>query len=257
MTPDWTPLDQELARWQAAGLTLPLWWRDDDAIAPSPALDRLAEMALVRGLPVHLAVIPKGASQALADQVRATPQLIPMVHGWAHLSHATPGDKKAEFGTHRPLTKMQAEAKSGMARLSDLFGPRLSPVFVPPWNRIAPQMIAALPALGYTALSTFTPRATPLAAPGLAQINTHLDPIAWKVGGGLIAPDTLIAQVVRQLTDRRTGQADNTEPYGILTHHLVHDDAIWAFTDALLARLMAGPTRAWTTAELTQKDTAP
>ena len=113
-----------------------------------------------------------------------------------------------------------------------------------------------MPGLGYNALSTFTPRKTPLAAPGLAQINTHLDPIAWKTGGGLLPPKALVAQLVQHLTDRRLGQTDNFEPYGILTHHLVHDAAIWAFTNALLARLMAGPTRLWTTSELTQKDTA-
>jgi len=156
---------------------------------------------------------------------------------------------------------MRAEAANGLARLTDLFGSRLTRMFVPPWNRIAPQMVDELAGLGYHALSTFTPRAAPLAAPGLAQINTHLDPIAWKDGGGLLNPDTLIAQVVRQLTDRRTGRADNTEPYGILTHHLVHDAAIWDFTDALLIRLIAGPSHLWTTAEPTpgptQKDTTP
>jgi hypothetical protein len=40
MTPDWTALDAELAAWDQAGLTLPLWWRDDDAVKPTPALDQ-------------------------------------------------------------------------------------------------------------------------------------------------------------------------------------------------------------------------
>jgi hypothetical protein len=257
MTPNWTPLDHELDRWSAAGLTLPLWWRDDDVVAPSPALDRLGALAQALGVSVHLAVIPKDATQALAEHISATPQLIPIVPGWAHLSHASPGDKHAEFGAHRPLAALRGDAKAGIARLSDLFGPRLTPVFVPPWNRIAPQIIADLPTLGYTALSTFTPRPAPMSAPGLAQINTHLDPIAWKTGRGLADPDTLIAQLVRQLEDRRLERADNDEPYGILTHHLVHDDAIWHFTEALLTRLITGPTRLWTTHEITQKDTAP
>jgi len=212
MTPDWTPLDRELTRWQSAGLTLPLWWRDDDAVEPSAALDRLTTLAEAKGIPVHLAVIPHAATQALADQLRDAPCLIPVVHGWAHLSHAGSGEKKCEFATKRPLADMRSEAAEGLARLSDLFGSGLVPMFVPPWNRIAPQMVAELAGLGYRALSTFTPRPAPLAASGLAQINTHLDPIAWKTGRGLLAPDVLIAQVTRQLADRRTGRTDNTEP---------------------------------------------
>ncbi len=251
MIANWTPLDREMDRWQSAGLTLPIWWRDDDAIAPGPELDQLEALAKAHDIPVHLAVIPNGATQALAKQVQGSSLLIPVVHGWAHLSHARSGEKKAEFGDNRPLADMRTEAAQGFAHLSDLFAGRLAPMFVPPWNRIAPQMVGELAGLGYRALSTFTPRATPLAARGLAQINTHLDPIAWKAGRGLADPDTLIAQLARQMVDRREGRADNDEPYGILTHHLVHDEAIWGFTDALLARLIAGPTRCWTTSELT------
>ena len=39
--------------------------------------------------------------------------------------------------------------------------------------------------------------------------------------------------------------ADNHEPYGILTHHLVHDAAIWHFTETLISRLMQGPGQVW------------
>ena len=242
---DWRPLDRELERWQAAGRVLDLWWRDDDATAPTEALGRLAALSERLGLPVHLAVIPARAEPALARAVAAQPQLVPMVHGWAHASHAPPGEKKAEFGAHRPLPRMQAEAGAGLARLADLFGPALRPVFVPPWNRIAPEMTATLPGLGYRALSTFTPRRAPAAAPGLAAINTHLDPIAWKTTRSLADPQALIAQTARQLADRRSGRADPGEPYGLLTHHLVHDAAIWQFVETLLARLLAGPARPW------------
>jgi len=254
MTPDWAELDAELARWRMAGLILPIWWRDDDAVAPGPALDRLRALAEAHDFPVHLAVIPNGATQALADLVHSTRHLIPVVHGWAHFSHAQKDDKKAEFGAHRRLVDMQDEVAQGLARLCKLFGARLVPMFVPPWNRIAPGLVAELPVSGFRALSTFTPRTARFAAPGLEQINTHLDPVAWKAGRGLVEPGTLIAQLVRQLADRRNGAADNTEPYGILTHHLVHDEAVWAFTAMLLTRLIAGPTRRWNFTELTQKD---
>lgn len=244
MIPDWTPLDTELARWREQELTLPLWWRDDDAIATTPALTRLHDLARHLDMPVHLAVIPAGAEDTLISSIGT--HLIPVVHGWAHENHARWYQKKAEFGEHRPRDQMQAETELGLCRLRALFGDALVPMFVPPWNRLDPNLLAALPRQGYRILSAFTPRDNASAAPGLAQINTHLDPINWRAGKALHDPDTLIAQVARQLTDRREGRADPEEPYGILTHHLVHDSAIWDFTEALLSRLLQGPSHVWT-----------
>ncbi|MCD9149146.1 polysaccharide deacetylase family protein [Pseudophaeobacter flagellatus] len=249
-TPDWTldwaPLDQELRHWQAAGLKLPLWWRDDDAIEPTPQLDQLSALAQKLTLPVHLAVIPRDAQPALAAYVEAHPEVIPLVHGWAHISRAAPGDKKCEFPPQHPLAGSLAEMAEGLARLEALFGPRLQPIFVPPWNRIAPELLPLMADLGFAAVSRFTPRAQAWAAAGLAQINTHLDPIDWKGSRSLVAPERLINQVSDQLRARRLDQADNREPYGILTHHLVHDAAVWDFTEALITRLMQGPGQIWT-----------
>ena len=245
MTPDWTPLDQELTIWRDSGMVLPLWWRDDDAIAPTPQLDQLIAMSDRLGLPVHLAVIPSAATPALARRIAQT-QMRPVVHGWAHESHAPTSEKKAEFGAHRPMPEILGEARQGLETLQDLFSGRCAPIFVPPWNRIAPEVTAGLANLGYAALSTFTPRKALLAAPGLEQINTHLDPIHWKGSRSLVPAQQLVDQVANDLKSRRNADTDNTEPYGILTHHLVHDDAIWAFTDALVTRLLAGPATAWT-----------
>lgn len=252
MTPNWSPLDRELDHWAKAGLTLPLWWRDDDAIEPTKALDFLSALSAKHALPVHLAIIPAHATQALAEKMADTTAdplpdtLIPVVHGWAHQNHAPQGEKKAEFGPHRGTRAPLADAADGLTRLSALFGPRLRPMFVPPWNRIAPQVTDRLPGLGFTMLSTFTPRKSAQVAPGLVQINTHLDPIDWKTTRSLVDPNRLIDQIVTQLQDRRIGHTDASEPYGLLTHHLAHDAAIWDFTDALLSRLMAGPVTPWT-----------
>jgi hypothetical protein len=257
MKPDWTPLDRELAVWTDSGSCLPIWWRDDDATEPTQALDQLIGLADQINLPVHLAVIPATATETLARLVQGQTRVVPVVHGWSHRNHAPSGAKKAEFGTDRPLADMVDDASRGLARLSGLFGPALRPMFVPPWNRIAPQMVAALPDLGFQAVSTFTPRGSSHPVAGLEQINTHLDPIDWRRDRGLVDPDALVAQVVRQLADRRLGRADNAEPYGILTHHLVHDAAIWAFTEQLFSRMLNGPVRPWTADELNMKKDLP
>ena len=60
-----------------------------------------------------------------------------------------------------------------------------------------------------------------------------------------MAADKLIIQTADLLRDRREGRADITEPFGVLTHHLVHDQDIWTFTQELLNRLLDGPGFAW------------
>lgn len=242
---DWSPLTQELAEWREATLALPFWWRDDDAVSETPALHRLAEMTADVGMPVFVAVIPADADASLARFVERTPHVSPLVHGWAHRNHASPGEKKAEFGSGRRLEERIGEARSGRNRLQDLFGARLNPIFVPPWNRIGSDLLPHLPELGFTALSAFAPRTRAQAAHGLAQINTHIDPIDWRGTRSLVAPERLIAQTVALLRNRRIGVADNSEPLGLLTHHLVHDAAIWSFCAELAGRLMSGPAVPW------------
>lgn len=236
---DWSPVTNELALWRAEGLTLPLWWRDDDAVSATPALEKLIALSEAVEVPVHLAVIPKMADAGLAARVAQTDCLIPVMHGWAHENHAPTDQKKAEFGATRG--DLTDEIQDGVARLQSRFGDRLKPMFVPPWNRIAPQHYPALIKAGFNTLSTFTPRTTPDAALGLRQINTHLDPIAWRKGKTLIAPDQLVAQLAQLLVDRRMGVVDNAEPLGLLTHHLVHTIEVWEFTRQALLVLQTGP----------------
>lgn len=246
MTADWCPLEAELALWQSQALTLPLWWRDDDAIAATPQLKELTKLSESLALPVHLAIIPRDADEELAEHVARHLTLIPVVHGWAHHNNAPQNEKKSEFRLHRPMDKITDDALAGLQRMQTVFGDRLKPMFVPPWNRVAPEVVQELPGLGYRFVSTATPRKTATPAPGLEQINTHLDPIDWRGTRGLADPNMLIDKTAQMLRDRREGRADNTEPFGILTHHLVHDQDIWTFTQDLLRRLLAGPSYVWT-----------
>lgn len=256
MTPNWRPLESELERWQDQAKSFPLWWRDDDAIEPTPQLNTLCDLAQRLGLPVHLAIIPRDCTSELADYSLQRREIIPVVHGWAHANHAPDGEKKSEFRLHRPMDEIVDDAKQGYARLEAAFGEQLRPMFVPPWNRIAPEVAAVLPKIGFRFLSMATPRETVLAAPGLEQVNTHLDPIDWRGTRGLIPPETLIARTAHLLRDRREGRADITEPFGVLTHHLVHDQDIWRFTETLLQKLLDGPAVAWTVPRTTERRTS-
>lgn len=238
MNADWSPLRRELACWRADGLELPLWWRDDDAIAETPALEQLARLSDALSLPIHLAVIPDGFETSLSDAVSAQSAFIPIIHGWAHHNTAPIDSKKSEFGHIRSGAKDELE--QALAIMQSVFGTRLIRAFVPPWNRLHPTYMQTLADIGYDIASTFQPRKVPNPAPELLQINTHIDPIDWRGTRDLLDPDQIIHATVEQLKERRKGRSDNSEPFGYLTHHLVHTPAIWDFSRAFLSELLDG-----------------
>ena len=85
-----------------AGRRPVFWLRDDDAVAPGAALDRLLGLTGRFEVPVALAVIPAHAGTALAERIADERLVTVVVHGWSHENHAPPGKKKQELGLHRP-----------------------------------------------------------------------------------------------------------------------------------------------------------
>ncbi|MCH8999494.1 MAG: polysaccharide deacetylase family protein [Proteobacteria bacterium] len=238
----WRHLSEELDAWAAAGLAATLWWRDDDAVEPSPELARLLALAVARDLPLALAVIPARASQALAEWLEAQPARAALLqHGYAHRSHAADGEKKAELGAQRPANVVLEELARGWGRMTALFGQTWAPILVPPWNRIAERLVPELAGLGFRGLSTLGPRAAAEPAPGLVQVNTHLDIMHWPPPRGFLGEAESLEILVAQLRARRLGEADAAEPTGLLTHHPAHDAPAWAFLETLLDRLAGHP----------------
>lgn len=234
---DWRPLHQALKDLQSNGIALPFWWRDDDAAKATPELERLTRMSEDLDVPCHLAVIPDRIEPSLHPVIDMAPLLVPMVHGWRHQRHFLKGKKDTEFGIRRPNDV--AETALALDRMHSGFGTRLLPIFVPPWNMIAPSLLPVLAEQGYVGVSTFTPRTARLPVPGLVQINTHIDPIDWRGTRNLVAPEQLLTLMTENIRDRINGRSDPLEPMGILTHHLVHTQPIWDFTYACLSELRA------------------
>jgi hypothetical protein len=96
--------------------------------------------------------------------------------------------------------------------------------------------VRLLPACGYRGLSTFGARSLARPAPGLTQVNTHIDPIDWHGSRSLRDVSRLIAEIAGAVA-RRAATSGPGEPLGILTHHIAHDEAIWSFCEALLEEL--------------------
>ena len=236
----WAPLRAELDRWAEAGRSVQLWLRDDDAVAPSPALSRLSDLAERFEAPVLLAVIPMLAEPALAAALARMPLLQPCQHGVRHQNHAPPGEKKSEFGAGRsPATVDAGIAEAGL-HLRELFGEAPVPIFVPPWNRIAPGHAARLPALGFAGLSCF--RGHRLAGTaGLALLDTDLDVMDWQGGRVGRRHEELVAELAALLAHRRSGSGAAGATLGVLLHHRDHDETVWSFLDALLRLARAHP----------------
>ena len=223
----WQALGLELEHWRGAGRTAELWWRDDDAADTGRELDRLLAVHREAEIPLALAVVPAQATAALAERLAAEPGVDVLQHGYAHVNHATSGEgKKIELGPHRPAMIVLGELGTGWLALERLFGNRPLGVMVPPWNRIAPALVPALPEIGFTGLSTFGARQRAQPVRGLRQINTHVDLIDWKSGQGFSGEEACLAALVAALTRSRT---ESGEPVGILSHHLAMDEGAWDF----------------------------
>lgn len=246
----WDTLSGELDAWAAAGRTAEFWWRDDDAIDTTPALTRLFELRRRLAVPIALAVIPANAQRRLADAIAKQEAVDVLQHGYAHTNHRDCSAKKAELGADRDLWDIARELADGRGRMVDLFGDTgWLDVMVPPWNRIDDSVGAVLPGLGFHGLTTFNARRATEAAPGLRVVNTHIDIIDWPGTRGYAGDDATIGAALSHLSDKRAGRSDADEPTGLLSHHLAHDEACWAFIEKFVSSTSAHPAVVWRSAK--------
>jgi hypothetical protein len=237
---NWRPLEDELNRWQDAGSTARLWLRDDDAAVPTSRLDDFAELTRRERIPVLLAVIPVRTGSALARHLEASPHIRPAVHGWSHANHAPMGAKKQELGLHRARSIVLDELGRAFHRMSELYGERLLPILVPPWNRIDAVLVSDLPTLGYRALSTYGDAW--FDCPAIRVVNTHVDLIDFAGTRRCHDHELLISMLVAALAKSRTGGA---YPVGILSHHDLGDAPALAFLEGLFGATRRHPACLW------------
>jgi len=240
----WSDLADELDRWGEAGRTATLWWRDDDAAAPSRRLDEL--LVTAREVPVALAVIPAIAGRELAARLDQCEQSSVRVlqHGWAHRDHANDG-KKSEFPSSRPREEIAVDLAAGRERLTSLFGARALSVMVPPWNRFDDGLLPLFAEMGVGAISRIKPRRSAWPVADVFEANVHIDLVAWRDGRGFVGEAAALGGLVGFLQARRQGEADPDEPTGILTHHLVQDAATGGFLGRLVSATAAHPAVRW------------
>ncbi|MDY0871757.1 polysaccharide deacetylase family protein [Dongia rigui] len=237
---DWDALAREWDLWRADDRQPTLWWRDDDAVDVTPALDELRRVARV---PLALAVIPMALERPLQERLgpylRNWGQVRVLQHGVGHLNHAPAGAKKSEFPATRALGEIELALTVAATFLRDTLGPDVLPVLTPPWNRIGAPALELLLRLGFHGVSRFdafpyvakTPELPRL--PPFREINTQIDVIDWRGTRGFVGAEPALGWLVAHLSARRQGVVDPGLPTGILTHHLVHDTATWRFLENL------------------------
>lgn len=219
------------------GKTLDFWWRDDDAVRPTVRLDRLLDQTDRFGVPLVLAVIPEPAEPDLFSRIADVHRVTVSQHGFAHQNHEPPSTKKTELGAARPADVVLDELARGRDILMERAGPRFAPILTPPWNRIASEVAKRRSEIGLTGLSTYGP-----VGDDPHQVNTHVDMIDWHGGHGFVGWDRVTAMLEKEIDRRLAGR---TEPIGLLTHHLVHDEETWTFLDVFLSLTREHPAVRW------------
>ena len=244
----WTALEAELDLWSRLGRTAEFWWRDDDAKAATPQLERLIGCA--QGVPLAIAVIPARAQPQLAARLASLPSVCVLQHGWDHANHNLqaaddPGDSGLpnEYPASRPDDEVRDEIVRGHQVLTDLFGGQNLPVFAPPWHGFADARLALLAEAGLMGISRLGPRSAE-AAGGLAVSNVHVSIRTTRPPEDASDDDDL-RRICDHLRSRRTGAADPREPTGLLTHHIRQGGASMQLMARLAPTISEHPAARW------------
>lgn len=199
------------------------FFRDDDAGWADDDLLELCNRFVARA-PIDLAVIPEAVTPCLASHlIDHRAQLGFHQHGFAHHNHESAG-KKCEFGAHRTEEDVVSDLGRGRARLVELFGYRLDPIFTPPWNRCSHATIGALQSIGIEVLSRDR-GSLPKSPDGIIELPVAVDWIRWR----------------DSIDEAIAGSIAIGEPTGVMLHHEVMDQSDLEKIDDLLELLVNHP----------------
>jgi hypothetical protein len=241
-------LSLELWRWRRAGRTARLWWRDDDAAGASAKLDKLLLIAWESGVPLTLAAVPAGDMAGLAAILKlrlatATGRITVAQHGVDHRNRRS-GPEAGEFPDDWTQDELKIALRRGWSLIQGL--PNAAPIYVPPWNDAHPALEAALVACGYAGWSVNGEMAAAESLPGarLPRVDVHLDLLRWRGGARFRGAGRFLNGLAGELRRRRRAGLW-AAPIGILTHHLAHDPAAWAFLEGFLSWSALRPEFRW------------
>lgn len=208
------------------------FFRDDDAGWSDDRLLELLDLFARYAMPIDLAAIPGVLTSGLAAELRARIEAAPdrvaiHQHGFDHRNHEPLGRRKCEFGIARGRARQRSDIEQGKSLLEDLFGPLVSPIFTPPWNRCARITGECLLQTGFRILSRDA-TATPLCLDGLIELPIKIDWFASRKGARLS-----FDELGQALAEACTTYA----PVGIMFHHALMGGTERQSAGALLSLL--------------------
>jgi hypothetical protein len=230
---NWELLKDEIEQWQQP---VNFWWRDDDAIKNTDALQTMLQLAVNHKTAVHLAVIPNQLQPSLSilKSPKNKPFSYVLQHGVEHKSYALANQRKIELGGSQDSTVLRHALANGRDTLKGAFDQQYLDILVPPWNRIADDIVETLSDIGYRKLSVL---GSAKLIETQYQLNVNIDIINWKTrtfAGESVVLDKIISHLQNKRLNLQTGSGDilaNNRPCGLMTHHLDHDDKCWQFLD--------------------------
>jgi len=198
-------------------------------------------------IPLALAMIPARLER---NAFHGLGQLVSVLqHGTDHANRAPAGEKKTEFPAAEPVPSALVRLDAARRQLEAIASGRFLPVLAPPWNRIPGRLASQLAGAGLRGLSQYGPRSQAECAPGLRQVNTHVDIVAWRTDRAFVGEEQALREATRHLAAKRTRTADADEATGWLTHHAVHDEPAWMFLERLFESTRRLRGVAWRRAE--------
>src|SRR5262249_23922170 len=229
-------LKSALAERQQQASPLRLFFRDDDVDEDEETLRRLLRLFIRREAPIKWGVIPgrlpSAGSGLLSQYVSAAPALLELnQHGWRHLNHESEGPK-CEFGPGRTYAEQLADLARGQGRMTEAFGPRWFPVFIPPWNRCSEDTYRVLDQLGFRALSAKQGNSV-VTGRRFKEISITLDLYRWRGGASLMPSEEIVDDLIVQIPRRQT--------IGVMLHHKVMDERAFSFLSSMLDTLASYP----------------
>ena len=86
-----------------------------------------------------------------------------------------------------------SEDRRGDGQAALRAGQSFIPVLAPPWNRMRNDLLDKLPGIGIRGISAYGPQKSREPAPGLRQVNTHVDVVAWRRGRHFVGEEQALS----------------------------------------------------------------
>ena len=225
-------LDKLRQALDAAPRPIAFFFRDDDAGWDDGHLLELLDLFARYLMPIDIAAIPGALTSQMAAELRARIEAAPQrvaihQHGFNHRNHEPAAGRKCEFGIARGPACQQSDIEQGKRLLENLFGPLVTPIFTPPWNRCTSVTGECLRRTGFRILSRDR-SATPLCLDGLVELPVTIDWFA-RTRGVRLSPAELGAGMADAVT--------TAAPVGIMFHHALMDETERGRSGELLALL--------------------